>query len=173
MVLVPIQGMVDGTRTIDLAVTVDEVDGLSSDFVGTVVVEGAISRHGNRFTIAAELRATARLVCDRSLEVYDEAMVVDLDLAVVVDTALALQQQGMELADDDVLAIRDDDKAIDVTDVIRQELVVHLPMRRIAPAYRDKDFDALFPERASTDDATPSSDDVDDRWAALKRLRNP
>lgn len=171
MIAVHIQGMHDGVHPITIETAVDSVTGLPAEFVGTVVVDGEISKLGRRFHIDASLECTARLVCDRSLEEFDERICVDIALDVMIDTERA--NRG-DMLDDDVLAIREDDKVIDISDVVRQELVVHLPMRRVAPAYRDKDLADVFPNLSNRDaDAPQQSDTIDERWEVLRFLRKP
>ena len=57
--------------------------------------------------------------------------------------------------------IRDDELFIDLSDEVRQELALSLPMKRIAPEFRDKEWEDIAPEVAT---------EIDDRWKALKGL---
>jgi uncharacterized protein len=171
MIALHIQGMHDGVHAISIVEPVETISGLSREFVGSVVIEGEISRLGRRFHIDVNVEATARLVCDRSLEEFDEPMSVELALDVIVDNDRANRGSS---TDDDVIAIREDDKIIDISDVIRQELVVHMPMRRVAPAYRDKSLHEVSSILAERDaDAERQSDAIDERWEVLRSLRKP
>ena len=74
--------------------------------------------------------------------------------------------------DSQVIPIREDATVIDITDEVRQELMVHLPMRRVAPKYRDKELTELFPELEGRDAEAPQPDVVNDQWAALRKLKD-
>lgn len=170
MITLPIQGMQDGRVPFDITVPASDIPDLSAEFVNDLTIVGTLSRSGRRFTVRADVNTTATLVCDRSLEDFAEPMHVPLDLVFVVDTAAAIARQGLELdIDDGPIPIRDDAKVLDLTDIIRQELVVHLPMRRVAPQYRDADIVTLYapPQEEQPEQDTPSSD----TWAALRGLQ--
>ena len=62
---------------------------------------------------------------------------------------------------------------IDITEEIREELAVNLPMKRIAPEFEDKEFEEIFTEY--TNKKNPAIADkvsiIDERWAPLKNLK--
>ena len=67
----------------------------------------------------------------------------------------------------DEIILRDDEELIDITEEVRQELVIHLPMRRVAPAYVNTTFEALHPEFL---DDKKETDHSESPFAALKHL---
>jgi uncharacterized metal-binding protein YceD (DUF177 family) len=100
--------------------------------------------------------------------------VIDLDF--VVDHDLAATQRGRisELDDEEVRGIREEDKVIDLTEDVRQVLTVAIPFRRVAPAYRDKELEEIHPAIKERDaNGTDHSQVVDERWAALAKLKRP
>jgi uncharacterized metal-binding protein YceD (DUF177 family) len=172
MIDISIVGIRDGNHPFAMTVRASDIPGLSSEFTHDVVVEGLMQKHvGGRYTVFATAAATARLICDRSLEEYDEPLEASFELEYRVDTALAAEQRGRiaELDDEEVRGLRDDDKAIDITEDVRQVLTLAIPARRVAPAYRDKNLDEIFPSIKGRDAEQPSND-VDDRWEALKNI---
>jgi uncharacterized protein len=171
MITVHIQGMHDGVHPFSIETPVERIDGFPTEFVESVLVDGEISKMGRRFHIDATLEGLARLVCDRSLEEFDERIRVEIALDVIIDAERASRGS---IADDDVLVIRDDDKVVNITDVVRQELLVNLPMRRVAPAYRNKELTEVFPNLANRDASTEQqTDTIDERWEVLRSLRKP
>lgn len=171
MITVHIQGLQDGQVPIDITVPASSINAHAPEFVNDIRVHGTMTKVGRRYAVAAHVDATARLICDRSLEPFDEPIAVRIDLDFEVDTQRAMGRTSDDpWDDDDIIPIREDDKEIDLTDQVRQELVVHLPMRRVAPKYRDKDIEDIYPEladRTSDDDVAPP----DDTWAALRNLK--
>lgn len=154
-----------------MTINASGVQGLGPEFCSDVHVEGVLHKHGGRYTVSATAVSTVRLVCDRSLEEYDEPIEASFDLEFVVNTSLAVEQRGRvaDLDDEEVRGLRDDDKAIDITEDVRQVLTLAIPVRRVAPAYRDKNLDEIFPSIKGRD-AEQTSTDVDDRWEALKNI---
>jgi uncharacterized protein len=61
------------------------------------------------------------------------------------------------------------DREIDLTDVVRDTLLLAIPQRRIAPGAEDEPIDQEF--GASDDDADEEAP-VDPRWSALEELKD-
>jgi uncharacterized protein len=171
MIDTTIVGIRDGHHPFSETVPASEIPGLPPEFRSEVRVEGVLQRQSGRYVLSASVAAVARLTCDRSLEEYDELIETSFDLEYRVDTALATLQRGRiaELDDEEVRGLRDDEKAIDITEDVRQVLTLAIPSRRVAPAYRDKHLDEIFPSIKGRDAEQPSND-VDDRWEALKNI---
>jgi uncharacterized metal-binding protein YceD (DUF177 family) len=78
------------------------------------------------------------------------------------------------LKPDEEKAIAEDEKFIDLTDDIREELIVHLPMKRVSPEFRDKSFEDVFPQYSGSDNKKSKKKkdhEIDDRWSALKNIK--
>lgn len=173
MIAITIQGLNDGVHEFDLDVPVSDIPLMSSDFIGAVHVEGRLQKRGRHFDVEWNATATARLVCDRSLEEFDEVITADVMQEFVADTHRALAWAKNEQdVNDQVIPIREDAHVIDITDDVRQELMVNVPMRRVAPQYRDKELTELFPELKDRDADAPHADVAVDQWAALKKLKD-
>lgn len=173
MIGIDITGMRDGQHVIDTTHPVSCIPGLGPEYTGIIHINGVVVRRAPKFTVIVSCEANAHLVCDRSLQEYDEPINIDLDLDFVSDTSLAsVQRQNPEALDEEeVRAIRDEDNSIDLTEDIRQDLMVALPMRRVSPAYRDKDLEEIFPAIVEQDDASPADETPDGRWEALRKLK--
>lgn len=151
-----------------------KIPGLAPEFVGSIHAKGVLKKLGSRYVVDGEASATARLVCDRSTEEYEESISASFSIVFEVDHVLAAQQKGHEgeLDDEDVRGIREEDKVIDIADDVRQVLTVAIPFRRVAPAYRDKSLNEIHSsdwERDPADVDLPN--EVDDRWSALAKLK--
>ncbi len=70
--------------------------------------------------------------------------------------------------DGDEILLRDDDDFIDITEEVRQELVIHLPMKRVSPAYAGVSFETLHPELLTKEEEKNDGDNSP--FAALKHL---
>ncbi|CAN5439029.1 hypothetical protein BH10BAC6_BH10BAC6_10900 [soil metagenome] len=173
MIHLIIQGLNDGVDLFDFDVPVSDIPLLSSEFIGSVHVEGRLQKRNRRYDVQWSATATARLICDRSLEEFDEEISVDVMQEFVADSHHMFGDIDAERNEDSqVIPIREDATVIDITDEVRQELMVHLPMRRVAPKYRDKKLAELFPELEGRDAEAPQPDVVSDQWAALRKLKD-
>lgn len=171
MLTIFIRGLENGTHPVDLSMPAKDIPYMFPEFYGDVTVKGEMQKLGNKYFIVASAECPARLLCDISGEEYTENVEVPLRLHYIANTDMYLLRK--EDADgDQPYYIHEDDKEIDITDDVRQELVVHLPMKRIAPAYRDKNFEEIHPSASSTD-TSDSGGMEDERWAKLKNLRFP
>lgn len=163
---VSIEGLHTGTRTFEFTADASKVNDLVSEFRREIHVQGTIHRIGDRFHVDVEVAAMADLVCDLSLEDYTEEISSELDLEYQFDNDLASRQAENGRESDDVIGLFVDAKFIDLEDDIRQELALALPMKRIAPKYRNASFDDLHPEVGGEGDV------IDDRWEALRKLKD-
>jgi len=47
-----------------------------------------------------------------------------------------------------------------------------LPMKRIAPHYRGKSFEDIYPQFSAERPKNAKNKEIDERWSALKKLKN-
>ncbi|MCX6139818.1 MAG: DUF177 domain-containing protein [Candidatus Kapabacteria bacterium] len=174
MIAIQIVGLREGNHPFSAETDSSKIAGLSPEFFGVIRTNGVLKKLGSRYVVDGESVATARLVCDRSLEEYEETISASFSIVFEVDHVLAAQQKGREgeLDDEETRGIREEDKVIDITEDVRQVLTVAIPFRRVAPTYRDKTLNEIHSsnwERDSEDVDLPN--EVDDRWSALAKLK--
>lgn len=102
--------------------------------------------------------ATARLICDRTLVPFEQEIEGSHTL---LFTASAAPENDNAL--DDVRPLSPDDLSLDLTEAVRDTLVLALPLRRIAPEAENLDLQTEFGDPAD-------EDDIDPRWEALRNL---
>ncbi len=167
MINIFIQGMIDGKREINLDFSVSNVPDLKKEFFGDIHIEGILGKFGSRFTLELDVSCKAKLICDRSLEEYEDEINGNLKLSFISNTTLLKMNDNDEY--DEEIIVRSDDKNLDITNEVKEILIINMPMKRIAPQYRRKDFEELFPEYASK--SIKEDDIIDERWKALKNLK--
>jgi uncharacterized protein len=102
----------------------------------------------------------ATLVCDRTLVFYDEPVSGDYAMLYVTRSEAEPQDESV----DDVIVLPPETEEIDLTEAIRDTLLLALPHRRVAPGADELELPLRF--------GAPADDDaVDPRWDALRRLR--
>jgi uncharacterized metal-binding protein YceD (DUF177 family) len=164
MIRIFIQGIKDGEYNIDMDTDVSEVPDILEEFFGNIHIEGKLKKFGSRFTLIAEAECSAKLICDRSLKEFVEEIPVEIKLSFIANPL-----KSPEINDEtQEIFFHPDDKYLDITEEVREIFAISLPMKRVAPEYRNKDLKDLYPEYVKTDDNI--SGDIDDRWAPLKNL---
>ena len=118
-------------------------------------------------------RGTVTTACDRCLD--------DLDLPVDVDYCLDVEQMGTELDDtrDDLLIVPSDWRELDAAPLVRDTVLLSLPMTRCHESEDDCNADMLDALDRHRAEAVPDDDDdpqsettgTDPRWEALKKLK--
>jgi len=115
-----------------------------------------------RILVELEAKATAILECDRTLQLYDQKIAGEYTL-IYASSSIAGEEEGIQ--SEEIHVLHDDDREIDLTDVVRDTLLLAVPHRAIAPGEEDLEITTKFgiPEDQS---------DVDPRWEALLKLRS-
>ena len=118
-------------------------------------------------------RGTVTTACDRCLD--------DLDLPVDVDYQLNVEQMGTELDDsnDGLLIVPEDWRELDAAPLVRDTVLLALPMTRCHENEDDCNADMLDALDRHRAEAVPDDDEgqqsettgTDPRWEALKKLK--
>lgn len=158
MLQVQISGLQPGLHTVALHPTPDDLD-LDPDAFRDLHVTAHLDVEPRRILVTLDATATASLVCDRTLVTFDQH--VEGHHTVLFAATLATPED-----DDDPVDLRPlspSDQALDLTDAVRDTLLLALPLRRIAPGAEALELPTQF----------GNADGVDPRWEALKALRTP
>ncbi len=171
MLKVSIKGLKDGLHGFEARADSTSIDGMFPEFIGEVVVRGNVRKVGMRFIVEGHASCEAQLECDVSGETFQQTIETDISIPYVADTNM------FHLHRDDVdpeppYYLHEDASEIDLTNEVREELAVHLPMKRVAPQYRDQDLSALYPDvNGEPDGGDDGEEPIDKRWEALKNVK--
>ena len=162
MLTVDITSLSSGIHQLERTPSPDEA-GLDPTTFDDVRVEAELQCHRDRILVTLQATATAELTCDRTLQPYEQP--VEGQYSVLVGPPSMVGQEGEEC--DEVRPLDPSDREIDLTDVVRDTLLLALPQRQIAPGAEDEPLDREFgaPEE---EEETP----VDPRWSELQKLRD-
>ncbi len=174
MLKILVKGIKDGEYDVDISSPVEEIEGFFPEFFGEVRFRGKLRILGKRYTVEGIAECEANLVCDLSLEEYTETISVQISSSFYANNELYFSLKGIseELRETPEHIIHEDDKYIDISEDVRQELAIHLPMKRIAPKYRGKSFEDIYPQFSADAKLKGKTKEVDERWSALKKLKN-
>ncbi|MCX6154740.1 MAG: DUF177 domain-containing protein [Candidatus Kapabacteria bacterium] len=162
-----IHGIKDGEYKLNLSADASQIGFLPEEFFGTVTFTGLMRKITKKISITGTAGCTASLVCDRTLTDYNEEISASVSVSYLTDSFLFLNRSSNDSSDSELIIIHEDEKEIDLTEEITQQLSVSLPMKRLAPDVREIDINDLFPEiEIISSEATIG----DDRWSKLKNV---
>jgi uncharacterized metal-binding protein YceD (DUF177 family) len=167
-----IQGLKDGTTDVEVSCNVEQMPFSVTEFFGKVTLIGKLRKIGQRYIFIGQASADARLVCDLSLEEYEQTVTAEINITAVINSDLARLRRAV--GNENEIALLNDDKYIDLTDDVRELLELNLPMKRVHPKYEGKSLEDIFPEYAAANnsDSLGISHDIDesDPWRKLKEV---
>ena len=148
MLRVDLTALDDGLHELNLAPSADDLD-LDPAVFSDIAV--ALRLNIAEGTVQADFatRATATLECDRTLAEYRQPV----------------QGTHEVLFTDAAIGEDEDPPEVDLTEPVRDTLLLALPLRRVSPEAEETDIPTRFGGPAEGEPA-------DDRWDALRRLRD-
>jgi len=166
MLKLRIHGIKDGESDFTLEDESLNIKDLPEEFFGNIVVEGKLTKIGKRYTIVGNVKCNAKLICDVSLEEYIEEIVAKFEYSFIVnnDLYLLLREKGEFENENGEIIIHEDDQYLDISEEIRQELILNIPMKKVAPTYRGKSLSEIYPD-------LDIEEEIDPRWSELKKLK--
>ena len=172
MIQIMILGLQEGVYPFSVTSSSQSIEGILPEFIGDTQIIGTIKRQGKRILISAEAVCKALLLCDISGEEFTDIVKAQIILHYVIDTQLFYLQPKTENDDEGEILIREEDTYIDISDEVRQQLALNLPMKRISPLHSQTSFEDLYPERSTEKQKTePNLPDETSPWAALKDIK--
>lgn len=136
--------------------------GLEPETFDDVVVDVRLDLEEDRALVAFTARATATLVCDRTAVTFEQPVEGRYAVLFVLPERLDVLDDA-----DDVRPLPPPGAALDLTDAVRDTLLLALPARRVAPGAEDEELPVTFGAERDED-----GDVIDPRWEALKKLRD-
>ncbi len=146
-----------------------DLEGELVQLQGAAVFDGEIEKVDEKATVSGSIKAHLLLDCTRCLELIDRE--VDFAFrAVFVDAAIADLGVEAEVSEDALDESLISDGQIDLTDVVREQILLWLP-EQIFCSEGCQGLCAKCGANLNLIDCKCSDDEVDPRWAALKSLK--
>lgn len=128
-----------------------------------IEIEVELQYHRDRILVKLEASATAELTCDRTLQPYEQP--VEDRYSLLFGPPEMVGEEGEEF--DEVRPLTPSDQEIDLTDVVRDTLLLSLPQRRVAPGAEEESIEREFGDFEEDEDAS-----IDPRWSELQKLKD-
>lgn len=127
-----------------------------------IVADVTMDKHSTFLEFIIATSGTVRLICDITNEPFDEP--IENELKVLVKFG-----EQYDDSDEDVITIPMNDHAFNVAQLIYEDIMLSVPMKKISPNVSEEDLAAL--EKFSPKEEEEEHDS-DPRWDALKKLKD-
>lgn len=119
----------------------------------------------DRILVDMHTEATAALVCDRTLQPFEQS--VEGHYSVLFAAPGAAPEEESEDYEE-VREFSPTDRQLNLTDLVRDTLVLSLPQRKVAPGAEEEEIPTTFGVPADQEHEKP----IDPRWEKLRELRS-
>jgi uncharacterized protein len=136
--------------------------------VEPVSVTGNVRIAGAEVFVNGHIETRAQVECDRCLQQVETPVKADFELQYIGGNEYA-SSEAAELTEDDMSVSVFDGKAIDVDEIVKEQILLAVPTRMLCRP----DCKGLCPDCGVDQNTTRcacGADEVDPRWAALKNL---
>ena len=156
MLRVDLTALDDGLHELDLSPSAADLD-LDPDVFDDIAVALRLDIAERTVRAAFATNATATLECDRTLAEYRQP-VEGAHEVLFTDRPIGEDEE-------DVYPLPEHPPEVDLTEPVRDTLLLALPVRRVSPEAEDAEIPTQF---GGPEEGEPA----DDRWDALRRLRD-
>jgi uncharacterized metal-binding protein YceD (DUF177 family) len=169
MIKIYIQGIKDGVYDVEQEIPVSDVPEIYPEFFGNISLKGKLRKFADRYTFTGTAECSANFICDISATEYSDVVTAEINTSYLMDSKQRNNKHSdAENPEEGVKLIAEEDKFIDLSDDVREELAVNIPMKKVAPQFSDKSFEEIFPEYSAD---SKVKNDIDDRWSILNKLK--
>ena len=133
--------------------------------VSEVFVDITIQAHRDRLLCHFDVEAEVEMTCDRTLERFSD--VVFGRHSVLFGPQRLVGEETDEY--DEVRPLNRSDRDIDITDIVRDTIMISIPQRKVAPGAEEEDITTEF---GVPDDPDEVEEPVDPRWSELQKLKS-
>lgn len=160
MFTIQIGALEPGVHTLTLEADAQALD-LDPEKFTNVEVDARLDVSERRILVWLAARAAARLECDRTLRPFDQVIEGTYHLLFTLPGSMSVDGDAY----DEVRPMEPTDTEIDVTDAVRDTILLAVPARCVAPGAEEEEIPTEF----GAPEGEPA---VDPRWAPLRELKS-
>ncbi len=158
MLQINVASLASGVHHLDLAPEPAALD-LDPDLFSSIQVSVRLDRQPDRILVRLTARANVMLECDRTLVAFQHP------LEGTYHVLFGPPSLASGAAEEELRILLPTDPELDLTDIVRDTLLLAIPARKVAPGAEEIDLPVQF----GTGEAER---DIDPRWEALRHLRS-
>jgi uncharacterized protein len=140
----------------------DEQASLTSE----VEIEGTARRKRDEVRVGGKIKGEAEVLCDRCLAPSRMPFEIEFDTSFISQADAAARGENVELQTEDLALAAYEDGAIDVDELVREQILLALPTRRLCR----EECKGLCPKCGAylnTEQCSCEKGETDPRWSAL------
>ncbi len=128
-----------------------------------IVADILMDKHTTFLELWIKTTGTVRLVCDLTNDEFDHA--IENEIEVLVNFGEEYDDSNI-----DVITIPKTDHAFDTSQLIYEDVMLSIPMKKVCPHISEEDLKVL--EKFSPEEVVEEEVEIDPRWEALKKLKD-
>lgn len=128
-----------------------------------IVADVFLDKHSTFLEFIIKTEGTLELVCDLTGKLFDHP--IENEIKVLVKFG-----EEYDDSDEDVITIPANDYAFNVAQLIYEDVMLSVPMKKISPEVTEEEMKVL--EKFSPKDFEDEEQESDPRWEALKKLKD-
>jgi uncharacterized metal-binding protein YceD (DUF177 family) len=169
---VNIVGLTNTVHRFDFEVGNDFFEHYGTDLVseGSLKSEVTLDKRGTFIEAAFHIHGTVKLICDRSLDPFDQP--IELTKRLVFKYGDADQELS-----DEIIMIHRDSERLDLGQYMFEFIALEVPMKKLHPRFQGEESEEggsegkiIYSSKASPDESG-DKEDIDPRWEILKKLK--
>jgi len=158
MLQIDIRNLVAGLTEFELTPSAEDVD-LDPGVFSDIRVEARIEFDTHEAVVSLACSAVTSLTCDRTAVDYEQPVRGNFTMLFAPSNRISGDDGE---SSQEVRPLSATDEEIEITDIVRDTLLLSIPIRKIAPGAVDAEVPTEF--------GTPGESELDPRWEALKAL---
>jgi uncharacterized metal-binding protein YceD (DUF177 family) len=131
---------------------------------GEFEVKVVLDKHETFIDADFSITGFARLVCDRSLEQFDQPLNIQKRIM------FKYGQEAAELSDE-IVVIPRDLATLELGQLIYEFIAIEIPMKKLHPRFRDEEKNDDSPGKIVYQSDKGDDNEPDPRWEKLKKLK--
>src|ERR671920_1856698 len=108
-----------------------ELEEEGARLVSDAAVQGGATRKGEQVRLRGEIKTEVELLCDRCAAPERTPLAVEFDTSFVPQEAEAAKTENVELLKEDLLLSAYEGGAVDLDELVREQIVLALPSRHL------------------------------------------
>ncbi|MBD3288215.1 hypothetical protein GF337_05370 [candidate division KSB1 bacterium] len=146
---------------------IGEEEEFSGIFINAIDVNIDANKIGNQLFLDVVVKTIGNFVCDRCLDDFETEMKERFRLAYSLDNDVNVEKEE----DGGIRFLTKDSTVIDITDDIRESLLLVVPMKKLCT----EECKGICPQcgvNRNAEECNHTDEKIDPRWEALKKLYN-
>src|SRR5262245_24933843 len=135
-----------------------------------VPVNGGVRSSGNEVQVSGRVETRVNVECDRCLKAIEFPVSTGFKLQYITGQQYQMSH-GAELTEDELALSVFDGDAIDVDEIVREQLLLSVPDRALCDE-NCKGICSICGTNLNIGSCECTSPEIDPRWAALKKYKN-